>query len=125
MGLLENRGILFIALEGADERFSGINGFGDRRPYVVVNASMSPERNRSTIVHELAHLVFEWGGIQGKEQEDYATAVSGAFLLPVADAIRELGLRRRAVTRDMEMVAREYGVYDALGEAGQPVWNHF
>ena len=110
VGVLENRGILFMALEGADERFSGISGFADGRPYVVVNASMSPERNRSTIVHELAHLVFAWGGIEGKAQEDYATAVSGAFLLPAADAIRELGLRRRAVTRDMEMVAREYGV---------------
>lgn len=110
VGVLENRGILFMALEGADDRFSGMNGFVDGRPYVVVNASMSPERNRSTIVHELAHLVFEWAGVHGGDQEDYATALGGAFLLPVTDAIRELGLRRRAVTRDMEMVAREYGV---------------
>ncbi len=110
VGVLENRGILFMALEGADERFSGINGFVDGRPYIVVNASMSPERNRSTIAHELAHLVFDWRGIEGKAQEDHATAVSGAFLLPTVDAIRELGLRRRGVTRDMEMVAREYGV---------------
>ncbi len=110
VGVLENRGILFMALEGVDERFGGINGFAGERPYVVVNASMNPERNRSTIVHELAHLVFDWGEIEGRAQEDHATAVSGAFLLPAADAIRELGLRRRAVTRDMEMVAREYGV---------------
>ena len=110
VGVLENRGILFMALEGADERFSGMNGFVDGRPYVVVNASMSPERNRSTIAHELAHLVFDWNGIEGKVQEDHATAVSGAFLLPAADATRELGVRRRAITRDMEIVAREYGV---------------
>lgn len=110
VGMLENRGILFMALEDADKRFSGINGFVDARPYIVVNASMSPERNRSTIVHELAHLFFDWGGVTGKAQEDHATAVSGAFLLPATDAIRELGLHRRAITRDMEMVAREYGV---------------
>lgn len=110
VGVLENRGILFMVLEGADERFSGMNGFVDGRPYVVVNASMSPERNRSTIAHEVAHLVFDWNGVEGKAQEDHATAVSGAFLLPAADAVRELGVRRRAITRDMEIVAREYGV---------------
>lgn len=110
VGVLENRGILFMALEGADARFSGMNGIVNGRPYIVVNASMSPERNRSTIAHELAHLLFSWGDVKGKEQENYATAVSGAFLLSAADAVRELGIRRRAVTRDMEMVAREYGV---------------
>lgn len=110
VGILENRGILFVALEGADRRFSGMNGFVDDRPYVAVNASMSPERNRSTIVHELAHLMFDWGDIEGRAQEDAATAVSGAFLLPGADLVRELGPRRRGITRDMEIVAREYGV---------------
>ena len=110
VGLLENRGILFMALEGADGRFSGMNGSVEGRPYVVVNASMSPERNRSTIAHELAHLFFDWGAVEGRAQEDHATAVSGAFLLPASDAVRELGIRRRAITRDMQIVAREYGV---------------
>lgn len=39
-----------------------------------------------------------------------AIAISGAFLLPVDDVRRELGLRRSAVTNDMTLVAREYGV---------------
>jgi Zn-dependent peptidase ImmA (M78 family) len=108
--LLENRGILFVELEDVDDHFSGVNGFVNGRPYVAVNASMSPERNRSTIVHEIAHLMFDWGDIVDKEQEDHATAIGGAFLLPADDAVRELGVRRRAITRDMEMVAREYGV---------------
>lgn len=108
--LLENRGILFVELRDVDENFSGVNGFVNGRPYVAVNASMSPERNRSTIVHEISHLMFDWGDIEDREQEVHATAVGGAFLLPAADAVRELGVRRRAITRDMEMVAREYGV---------------
>lgn len=108
--ILENRGILFVALEGVDQRFSGMNGFVDGRPYVAVNASMNPERNRSTIVHELAHLMFDWGSVVGRDQEKAATAIGGAFLLPEADIIRELGVRRRGITRDMEIVAREYGV---------------
>jgi len=108
--LLENRGILYIELEAMGEHFSGMNGFADGRPYIAVNASMNPERKRSTIMHEIAHLMFDWDDIQGKQQEKHATAVSGAFLFPAADAVRELGIRRSAITRDMEIVAREYGV---------------
>ncbi len=108
---LENRGVLVMVLASENDKFSGMNGFVDGRPYVVVNGSMSPERNRSTIVHELAHLMFDWPeNVQGKAQEDCATAISGAFLLPETDLRRELGMRRRAVTQDMTMVAKEYGV---------------
>ena len=38
------------------------------------------------------------------------TAISGAFLLPKKDAQRELGIRRSAVTADMKIVAKEYGI---------------
>ena len=108
---LENRGILVMVLASENDAFSGMNGFVDGRPYVVVNGSMSPERNRSTIVHELAHLMFCWpDDVQGKTQEERATAISGAFLLPANDARRELGIKRSAVTNDMTMVAKEYGV---------------
>jgi Zn-dependent peptidase ImmA (M78 family)/transcriptional regulator with XRE-family HTH domain len=109
--ILENRGILVMVLASDNEAFGGMNGFVDGRPYVVVNGKMSPERNRSTIVHELAHLMFRWpDDVQGKDQEDRATAIGGAFLLPADDAKRELGLRRSAVTNDMTLVAKEYGV---------------
>lgn len=109
--ILENRGILVMALVTDNDRFSGMNGFVNGRPYVAVNASMSPERNRSTIVHELAHLMFDWpDDCVDKAQEDRATAISGAFLLPAEDLVRELGVRRHAVTRDMTLVAKEYGV---------------
>ena len=109
--ILENRGILVMVLASENDKFSGMNGFVNGRPYVVVNGSMSPERNRSTIVHELAHLMFDWPeSVRGKAQEDCATAISGAFLLPEADLQRELGVHRSSVTRDMTMVAKEYGV---------------
>lgn len=109
--ILENRGILVMVLASENDKFSGMNGFVNGRPYVVVNSSMSPERNRSTIVHELAHLMFDWPkDVQGKVQEGRATAISGAFLLPKADLQRELGVRRSGVTWDMTMVAKEYGV---------------
>ena len=111
IGKLENKGILVFECPVKNSKFSGMNGTVNERPYIVLNPSMSTERNRSTSIHELAHLMFEWpDGMSEKEIEDQATAIGGAFLFPKEDAIRELGVRRTSVTRDMVLVAKEYGI---------------
>ncbi|MBP5727170.1 MAG: ImmA/IrrE family metallo-endopeptidase [Clostridia bacterium] len=110
-GKLENKGILLFECPVAGARFSGMNGFVNERPYIVFNPEMSAERNRSTSVHELAHLMFRWpDDISEKEMEDRATSISGAFLFPKTDALRELGIRRSFVTGDMLLVAEEFGI---------------
>ena len=109
--ILENRGFLVIDCRIESHKFSGMNGTVNGRPYVVYNSSMSPERNRSTIAHELAHLLFQWPDhLAETEAEQYATAVSGAFLLPAEDAVRELGIHRKQITSDMQIISREYGI---------------
>lgn len=109
--LLENRGILIYICNIANDAFFGMNGSVNGRPYVIVNGNMTPERIRSTIAHELAHLLFSWpDDMTDKEIENVATAISGAFLFPCEDAIRELGIRRTAITRDMILVCKEYGI---------------
>ena len=111
VGKLENKGILVYECDIDNTKFSGMNGLMNERPYIVINRNMNPERNRSTIVHELAHLMFIWpNGISDDEVEKKATAISGAFLFPKSDAERELGIRRSAVTKDMSLVAIEYGI---------------
>ena len=111
IGKLENKGILIYLLEIDNPKFSGRNGLVNNRPYIVLNKSMTPERNRSTIVHELAHLMFEWPIELGDPYiEKKATAIGGAFLFPKNDAIRELGIRRRSISRDKINVAIEYGI---------------
>ena len=45
-----------------------------------------------------------------KEIEDKATAISGSFLFPKSDALRELGVKRSSITQDMTLVAKEYGI---------------
>ena len=83
----------------------------DNRPYIAVNPRMTAERNRSTIVHELAHMMFTWPEeIDEAVAEKKATEISGAFLFPRVDAVRELGIRRTAVTGDMMVTAQEYGI---------------
>ncbi len=111
IGKLENKGILVYECNTGNNDFSGMNGFVNGRPYIVLNCKMNTERNRSTIVHELAHLMFIWpDDMDEKDVEKMATAIGGAFLFPKSDAIRELGVRRSAITRDMVLVAVEYGI---------------
>lgn len=110
--IIENKGILLYLIDtGDDSDFSGINGTVNGRPYIVVNKSISPERIRTTIGHEVAHFAFDWpDNMDDKTVEALATAISGAFLFPEKDAVRELGVRRRAITTDMYIVCKEYGI---------------
>ena len=111
IGKLENKGFLIYESDLDNNNFSGMNGLVNDRPYIVLNPGMNAERNRSTTVHELAHLMFDWPDNLGeKEEEQLATAISGAFLFPRADVIRELGIRRSAISNDMLSVAKEYGI---------------
>lgn len=109
--VLENKGVLVYLCDIENDYFSGMNGSVNGRPYIIVNANMSPERIRSTIAHEMAHFLFIWPeNLEDKECEQMATAISGAFLFPAVDAVRELGIRRSSITKDMELICREYGI---------------
>lgn len=111
VGLLENKGILVLELDIDSEQFSGMNGFVDEYSYVVINKNMTPERKRTTIIHELAHLFFIWdGGDEDASDEKEATSIAGAFLITKKDLFRELGQRRTRLTKDLILVCEEYGI---------------
>ena len=110
IGALENKGILVFLFHYGNDQFSGMNGLVDDRPYVVINSNMTAERQRSTLAHEIAHVFFTIPENDDSVWEKHMTAVSGAFLFPKDDAINELGIKRTAVTSDMAMVAKEYGI---------------
>ena len=111
IGKLENKGILVYECDLDNSSFSGMNGCVNDHPYIVLNPKMNPERNRSTTVHELAHLMFVWPeDMEEKDVEQMATAISGSFLFPQIDVVRELGVHRSSITKDMIPVAKEYGI---------------
>lgn len=110
VGILENKGILVFEMEIDNDHFSGMNGFVDEYPYIVINENMNAERKRTTILHELSHLMFNWEEGNEAENEKEATAIAGAFLITEKDLRRELGLRRSSITKDMVLVCEEYGI---------------
>ena len=109
--ILENKGFLVYLCDIENDDFSGMNGTVNGRPYIIINKNMNPQRIRSTVAHELAHLLFMWPeDMSDKEAESMANAISGAFLFPINDMKRELGVRRSAITNDMVAVCNEYGI---------------
>ncbi|WP_288162289.1 ImmA/IrrE family metallo-endopeptidase [Dubosiella newyorkensis] len=88
-----------------------MNGTINGRPYIILNKNMTAERIRTTIVHELAHLFYQWPeDMDDKECEKYTTQIVGAFMISKSYMIRKLGIQRKAVTRDMCLVCHKYGI---------------
>ena len=109
--ILENKGILVLFIDVDNSYFSGMNGTVNGIPYIVINHSMTSARIRSTIIHEVCHFAFEWPeDLTDKEEEAIATAVSGAFLFPKEDVVRELGFKRSFISKAMTMTCKEYGI---------------
>lgn len=109
--ILENKGILVLELDIDNDRFDGMNGFVNDFPYIVVNKNMRKERKRTTIIHELVHLMFmRVKNEDDDENEKYATATAGAFLITEKDLFRELGVKKLYLTKDMTLVCEEFGI---------------
>lgn len=107
---LENLSILVFEIEVINDAFCGMNGTVNNYPYIVINKKMRAERKRTTIAHELAHIMFDWSSISDSDQERMATEIAGAFLISNDDLIRELGQKRTRLTKDLNMVCEEYGI---------------
>ncbi len=110
VGSLENRGVLIFELDSAGSGFSGMNGTVNGYPYIVINRSMKGERKRTTLMHEMAHIMFIWNDEENKENEKEATRIAGAALITENDLFRELGVRRMSLTKDFALVCEEYGI---------------
>lgn len=106
--ILENKGFIICPVNIAERGFSGNSGSVNGRPYIAVNTTMPAERQRFTLVHELAHLAFLFNDEQDEESE--VDKIAGAFLLPGSDIVRELGPKRKDIRSDLRNIQREYGI---------------
>ena len=109
--VLESRGVLVYFLNIKTDAFSGIHGLVNGSPYFAMNGSKTSERIRAAIVHKMACVFFQWPeALSAKEVEKRAASIRGAFLFPAEDAKRELGFRRSAISKDMTITCRKYGI---------------
>ena len=106
--ILENCRFIICPMDYDERDFSGISGMVNGRPFIAVNTSMPAERQRFTLIHELAHLVFSFREEQNEER--MVDGIAGAFLLPSEDILRELGPKRSDIRGDLRYIQREYGI---------------
>lgn len=106
--VIENKGIIICELKVTDDWFAGINGTVNGRPYIAVNKNMPAERQRFTLIHELAHILFDFKN--NENEEKIVNQISGSFFFPKEDVIRELGAFRTDIRFDLRCLQREYGI---------------
>ena len=106
--ILENKGYIICPILIDERHFSGNSGTVNGRPYIAVNTTMPAERQRFTLIHELAHLVFAFSDDQ--DEERMVDGIAGAFLLPEVDIKRELGPKRRDIRNDLRYIQHEYHI---------------
>ena len=109
--VLENKGIYVVLVEQRDmgvstKSFSGYNGLSNKGfPIIAVNESMAYGRQRFTLAHEFAHLLFT------DATERQIDDIAGRFLLPSEDLKREVGSKRPSISfKEIMYVRNEYGV---------------
>ncbi len=113
-GLLEDHGVVVVSLDGADAKFDGLAAWADwggaSVPVVVTKSGVSGDRQRSTLAHELGHLVMP-DDAADEDAEEAALRFSGALLVPASTARRELGSRRGYLEcQELIMLKSEYGM---------------
>jgi Zn-dependent peptidase ImmA (M78 family)/transcriptional regulator with XRE-family HTH domain len=93
MNRLEKAGVLVFRLPSAPNGFDAFSAWTterEARPVMVLGQSLSGERDRATLAHELGHLVMH-GSFLGdiKMVERQGVEFMGDFLLPEEDILQE------------------------------------
>ncbi len=110
---LERHGVHVFALDAGD-KFDGISAFVWKNGELVATGIVSRdgtcgERQRFTRAHETGHLFTQVS--PGLDEEDVAHRFAGAFLLPGATLIEEVGAKRKSVTlQELLTLKKRYGM---------------
>ena len=112
-GMLENRGVRIFEID-APAAFSGLSGWADRFPIIVLNQSLNRDlcRKRFTLLHEFAHLVLEFPEENPpRKKEKLCHQFAGTFLIPKSTFMNEFGNRRKGITlEELTRIKESYGI---------------
>lgn len=92
--ILERAGIVVYFIKANTEKFDGITLITDNgQPVIFINESLSNDRKRYTICHELGHLIMHipFSPLpQDQDEESEANEFAGEFLMPFLDCRNDL-----------------------------------
>ncbi|RYD74495.1 MAG: ImmA/IrrE family metallo-endopeptidase [Sphingobacteriales bacterium] len=112
--LLEDKHIKIVKID-ADLAFDGLQTWvnGEKIPVIAYNVRklQKADRIRFTLLHELAHLLLDFGDITEKQKEKLCNQFAGAMLLPEESLIKELGISRdRILMEELGFIKQQYGI---------------
>lgn len=111
--LLEDKNIKVIKL-AQDEAFDGLQTFVNGTiPVVAYNSNKvnKPDRIRFTLLHELAHLLLNFGDITEQKKESLCHQFAGCMLLPEETIKKELGQHRNKLSiNELGNIKKQYGI---------------
>jgi len=100
-----------VLLIDAPSNFHGLSTWVGEIPVVVINQNDSVERRRFTGLHELGHLVLDFGELEELELEKRCHQFAGAMLLPAKVIKSELGEYRTFVSfGELVALKEKYGI---------------
>ena len=114
VSLLEEHEIKIIEIDEDLYEFDGLSAFigGKNYPVIVVNKNMPVERKRFTLLHELAHLLFNIPEDNpSQDKEKLCHSFSGALLLPRKVIVEQFGKTRSHITfNELFSVQKHFGI---------------
>ncbi len=109
---IEDHGGIVVAWSEDEGKFDGLSGWVNKAvPLVVFNRSVSADRQRYNLAHELGHMMLDCADLPEQEHEGLAHRFAAAFLVPRTVARKELGQKRRHIALDeFGLLKRKYGL---------------
>lgn len=110
IGSLEENGIMVVEIE-ADSTFGGQCGMADGRPFVAVSRSLTAERKRFDILHELGHIVLRFVNDHHRDVESLCDAFANEMLISDETLRKEIGEKRKDISlEELRGIQRSYGI---------------
>ncbi|SEJ02345.1 Zn-dependent peptidase ImmA, M78 family [Dyadobacter sp. SG02] len=112
-GFLEDMHIKVVEID-IDTHFNGMQTWvNDSLPVVAYNKNLrgKPDRIRFTLLHELGHLLLQFGDINEKQKEILCHQFAAAALMPETVLKEKLGAHRNRLSmQELGALKKQYGI---------------
>jgi Zn-dependent peptidase ImmA (M78 family)/transcriptional regulator with XRE-family HTH domain len=109
---LETNGVrVFMVDTEENSKFDGLAAHVGKMPIIVVCRTWPGDRQRFTLAHELGHLALKDRLSPALDEERACHRFAGAFLLPRASILQELGKHRTKIElKELSLLKDEFGL---------------